>query len=486
MKNTTTPKNRSTVQDANWANRSVFTGDNLAIMRGMNSASVDLIYLDPPFNSNRNYVGVLTSLSEDEILRGGFKDTWKESRENLEWFGDIAAHDPKGRKGQAMHDIIAAAKVTHGGPMKAYLCFMAVRLIEIHRILKPTGSVYLHCDPTASHYIKMIMDALFGKDQFRNEIVWTYNRFSRRGEAFASMHDVILFYARGTTSKFNKPATEARDNARYERGYHVVTDRGETRLLVYDEEKAAAKIAEAKKMGRTIKYTKAQNPTMGSVWADIPIINPQSRERTGWRTQKPRALLERIIEASSDEGDIVFDPFCGCATSLIAAEKLGREWVGCDLSELACEFVKDRIPKETDSTIFPDEQVHLNPEMSPRKYLRGETLLPSGKAKRRKRSKAEWDELKKLRYGEQEGRCNACKRPEPYDNLELDHIKPKKRGGSDEADNIQLLCSACNRKKGTGTMEALIAKLRKEGTLPSVATEVREESAGQDIPSLPI
>ena len=177
----------------NWANRTLWTGDNLDIMRGMNSESVDLIYLDPPFNSNKNYSAPIGS----EAAGAAFKDTWTLSDVDEAWHGEIADREP------TLYAIIDAAGRSHGKSMRSYLIMMAVRLLEMRRLLKDTSSIYLHCDPTASHYLKMLMDAVFGKGQFQNEIVWCYRKWTRRATRFPRAHDVILLYSRSERPTFN-------------------------------------------------------------------------------------------------------------------------------------------------------------------------------------------------------------------------------------------------------------------------------------------
>ena len=227
--------------------------------------------------------------------------------------------------------------------LSAYLEWMRMRLIEIHRMLKPTGSFYCHIDYHAVHYVKVILDEIFGYKNFQNEIVWAYNRFSRRGNGFPSMNDVILFYSKTSNFYFNKIKTNPKNSKRYENGYHTVVDGGTRKLLVYDENKAINKIKEYKKKKYKIVYTKAKEPCLGNVWTDISIINPMSKERTGWPTQKPIALLERIISASSNKGDLVFDCFAGCGTAMNAAHNLKRKWIGIDISPTAVNVNKKRL-----------------------------------------------------------------------------------------------------------------------------------------------
>ncbi len=399
----------------NFRNRTLWTGDNLDVMRGMNSGAADLIYLDPPFNSNRDYAAPIGS----EAAGAAFKDTWTLSDVDEAWHGEVAEQDP------ALYRILDAAGHAHGRGMKSYLIMMAVRLLEMRRLLKPSGSIYLHCDPTASHYLKTLMDAVFGPGSFRNEIVWSYRRWPSKSSNFQTMHDIILFYAKGNKHTFNvdyEPASES-----YLRRF-----KGKTQIL--DPDRKTRKIP-------------VDKPTKGmplrDVW-EISVLAGSSKERIGYPTQKPLALLERVIRASSNEGDVVLDPFCGCATALVAAERLGREWVGIDLSPLAAKLVKSRLEKEM--RLFYD--VHHRTDI-PRRTDLGE--LPSYKTHRH------------TLYGRQEGLCAGCRVMFPFRNMTVDHVVPRARGGSDHLENLQLLCGACNAKKGTRPHEALIADLEREG-----------------------
>ncbi len=315
----------------------LYYGDCLAVMQNqMRAAAVDLIYLDPPFNSNRQY----NAIYKDETGRplpdqiDAFCDLWTLDSKTKR---DIRRMPVLMREAGVEDDVVEFWKIWMNAlrrtqpSLLAYLSYMVQRLLVMKTILKPTGSIYLHCDPTASHYIKVMMDGIFGHTNFRNEIIWAYNRFSRRGQAFPSMHDSIFFYTGGRRYTFNAQTTEARDTARYERGWHTVVDQGVRRLLVYDMAKVEAAGVDLSRYDE-IRETKARAPVLGNVWTDIPIINPMAKERMGYDTQKPLALLERIIQASSNPGDVVFDPFCGCATTLEAAQRLDRQWIGIDIA----------------------------------------------------------------------------------------------------------------------------------------------------------
>lgn len=246
-----------------------------------------------------------------------------------------------------LHTYLSGVHAMGDAEDHAYLVYMAMRLIECRRILKPAGSIYLHCDHTMSAYLKLLLDVIFGVSNFRNEIIWAYNRFSRRGDAFPQMSDSIFLYSKTEISKFNPLKTDPKDTKRYEKGYHIVTGKTGSKLLVYDATIAAKKIEEATQKGMEISFTESKNPNMGNVWTDIPILNPMAKERTGWKTQKPVNLYRRLINASSDPGDLVVDPFSGCTTTLIAAEQEGRRWAGTEHDPELARVLRERFDKET-------------------------------------------------------------------------------------------------------------------------------------------
>ena len=404
---------------ANWSNRTLWTGDNLDIMRGMNSESVDLIYLDPPFNSNKNYAAPIGS----EAAGVAFKDTWTLSDVDEEWHGEIADREP------TLYAIIDAAGLSHGKSMKSYLIMMAVRLLEMRRILKPTGSIYLHCDPTASHNLKTLMDAIFGHRNFRNEIVWHYQTGGASKRWFSKKHDVLLFYSQSNDYAFFS------ENIRVPRS-----------------EKSLKRAANPK--GARISASDTTKLTT-DVWVDISAMSPMARERIGYPTQKPLALLDRIIKASSNEGDMILDPFAGCATALVAADRLQRQWVGIDLSEMAAKLVKKRLrddsPGQDQATGKLLFDIHHRKDI-PRRTDLGEL--------------SNYRTHKHTLYGRQEGHCGGCQVMFPFRNMTVDHVVAQSKGGSDHLGNLQLLCGACNSMKGAGSQEQLVARLKAEGITP--------------------
>ena len=462
----------STMAQPNFKNRTLWTGDNLDIMRGLNSETIDLIYLDPPFNSNKTYSAPIGS----EAAGAAFKDTWTLSDVDLAWHGEIAEANP------SLYRVIDTAREAHGKGMQSYLIMMAVRLLEMHRLLKPTGSIYLHCDPTASHYLKLLMDAVFGANNFGSEITWkrtSAHSDTRQGRRqHGRIRDLLLFYTKTddwiwnpvytpydpqyvanfykhiepeTNRKFRLdnltgPGGAAKGNPHYEL-------MGVTRYWRYSEERMKQLVKEGRviqtKPGTVPQYKRYLDEMPGvplqDLWTDIRPIQSKSKERRNYPTQKPLALLERIIRSSSNEGDVVIDPFCGCATALVAAEKLQRQWVGIDLSPQAQLLIKSRLGKELGlfsvGTVYRDDV--------PQRTDMGK--LPH------------YTTHKNPLYGRQEGHCAGCNGFFEIRNFTVDHIVAKSKGGTDHLDNLQLLCSACNSTKGTKTQTEFLAELKRQG-----------------------
>ena len=404
----------------NWEDKTLFVGDNLHVLRGMNSETVDLIYLDPPFNSNRSYAAPIGS----RAAGAAFKDAWMLSDI------DLMEHQALKENHPGLYAVIDAAGTAHSKGMKSYLIMMAVRLLELRRVLKDTGSLYLHCDTTASHYLKLTLDSVLGPDNFKNEVIWSYRRWPSKSSKFQTMHDALLFYGKGRENTFNVTYEPPSDSyLKRFKGKTQVLDASGTRKITVDK------------------------PTKGmpqrDVW-DISIVAGSSKERVGYPTQKPLALLDRIIRASSNEDDIVLDPFCGCATTLVAANRLERQWVGIDLSVKAGELVVERI-KEGEG-LFGDIQVR---EDIPKRTDLGPPLTTQ-----------ERREYKGVLYGLQVGRCNGCNTHfERLEDFHMDHIVARARGGTDHDFNFQLLCGHCNSVKGKKTQAefaAIISQKRKD------------------------
>ena len=375
-------------------------------MRGMNSDTIDLIYLDPPFNSNADYAAPIGS----QAAGAEFKDTWTLSDIDLEWL------DLLQNKNKALWRVIMVALTDSD---KSYLIYMAPRLLEMKRILKPTGSIYLHCDPTMSHYLKIMMDAIFGRKNFRNEIVWCYSGGGIPKSDFPRKHDIILRYCKSDKWHFSK---EYRPYGKHNTTGKRATDLGGTRKIDYNP----------------------RGTPITDWWTDCkPIIN-WHKESTGFKTQKPLALLNRIIKASSNKGDIVFDPFCGCATTCVAAHHLDRQWAGIDISGVAARLVVARIT-DAQGVLYKDI-VHRTD--IPKRTDLG--ILPQYNCK----------ENKTKLYGLQEGNCPGCNEHFHMRNLTVDHVIARSKGGTDHIDNLQLLCGHCNSVKGDRGMEYLLKRLR--------------------------
>lgn len=361
----------------------LYYGDNLNILRDyIPDGSVDLVYLDPPFNSNRDYNVIFKDESgnKSDAQLIAFEDTWHwgpDAERQYEYLTNTAANG--GRVPDSVSTIVDALR--HGigtNQMMAYLTEMTVRLVELHRVLKPTGSLYLHCDPTASHYLKVVLDAIFGPERFLSEITW--QRTATKGDAvrkWGAVHDVLLFYAKGSTYSFRPQylsqdadylsryrlddhdgrgpyriapldSPNPRPNLTYEykgfqppaKGWRVSRDLMEQ---LDQEGRLAFPTKPGGRIGRKHYLLEQEGRKATDVWTDITPLQAASAEKLGYPTQKPLVLLERILEASSNPGDVVLDPFCGCGTALVAAQKLGRRWIGIDVTYLSIAVMKARL-----------------------------------------------------------------------------------------------------------------------------------------------
>ncbi len=366
----------------------LYYGDNLSILRDyIPDESVDLIYLDPPFNSNRSYNVLFKDESghDSEAQITAFDDTWHWNMETERIYTELVTEGT-----QRVSSMIGALRQFIGmNQMGAYLVMMAARLVELHRVLKPTGSLYLHCDPTAVHYLKIVLDTIFGPDRFLNEVIW--QRTAVKGDVrrkFGSVHDVILTYFK--TNEYFFQSTYGRlDTEYYSRFKFDDNDgRGPYQSAPLDSPNPRPNLTypykgfpppvkgwrvssgvmeqldkEGKlifppstegRIRRKVYLHEQQGPKITDVWADIPPLQATSAERLGYPTQKPQELLERIIQTSSKPGDLVLDPFCGCGTAVAAAETLGRRWIGIDITHLAISLIKYRM-----ETAFPGIKVNI-------------------------------------------------------------------------------------------------------------------------------
>jgi site-specific DNA-methyltransferase (adenine-specific) len=376
----------------------LFYGDNLDVLREqIASETVDLVYLDPPFNSNANYNILFKSKTGDgsDAQIEAFEDTWHWNDHAEDAFDQVA------RSGNTKaFDLLNAMRGFLGeNDMMAYLSMMAIRLIELHRVLKPTGSLYLHCDPTASHYLKLLLDGVFGADKFRTEIIWKRTfAHGNVGRAYGDVTDTLFFYTKSDRYTWNqlfKQVAASKAAAKYPnvdadgRRWQSVTLRNPSmrpnlrypytasngltyephpngwscnleRIQKYDAE---GRLHFPAKEGGALRLKMYEDESMGerlqSLWEDIPPLSANAQERLGYPTQKPLALLERIIATSSNEGDVVLDPFCGCGTAVHAAQKLGRQWIGIDITHLAISLIEKRLKDAFPGIAF---EVHGTPK----------------------------------------------------------------------------------------------------------------------------
>ena len=367
-------KNNST--KANWNNRTIWTGDNLNIMQGMDSNCVDLIYLDPPFNSNRNYIANEWSYAKD----ANFTDTWKLDNIEMNWYSDIEEMYP------SVYSLLKVVAEIHSNSMANYLLYISIRMIEMQRILKDTGSIYLHCDPTSSHYLKLIMDGIFKSVNHVSQVVWkrsTIHNLSKTG--FDTVSDIILVYGKdlrkirsnfvskdSSIEEIHKkfPFTENETGRKYQhlslehspnkssagqerniQGHKIISKVG----WLWSQDTIDKRLLENE---HVVYWTKNNRPRfkiyldeykgtpIGNIWTDISHLGSVSKEHTGYPTQKPLELLRRIIKASSNSQDMILDPFCGSGTTCMVAEELNRKWAGIDISEKLKGLIQRRFEKE--------------------------------------------------------------------------------------------------------------------------------------------
>ena len=436
---------------------------------------------DPPFNKGEDFHATPDSLADG----ASFQDRWTwEEDVHDDWVDQITDDFPR-----VMH-VIQGSRHSYGDSMGAFLCFMAVRLLEMKRILRDDGSIYLHCDHTASHYLKELMDAIFNVSNFRNEIIWHYPNKQQAitDNFFLQATDTLLFYSKTAEHKIKQITSLVDPNSRgmqvRERGYNSRTiGKAKKRYIdVYNWEKYEAAVSTLKidphiptrdiTNKETVRYE-------DNCW-EINIINPRAKERTGYPTQKPLQLYERIIEASSNRGDVVLDPFAGCATTCVAAERLNRQWVGMDIWDRAKEVVIARMKDEGLLSSKTDKGKH-NPYLfakdlhfTSRMPIRtddGDEVAPvlevTLKRHEPKGKKMSREEMKNELISEQGIMCQGCYRV--FDDaryLELDHNTPRSDGGLNHISNRTLLCSPCNKVKSNNlTLSGLRQKNKELGYL---------------------
>lgn len=430
--------------EPNFQNRTLYHGDNLDFLRGMNSETVHLIATDPPFNKNRDF-----HATPDSLARGArFRDRWRWDEDvHEEWTDGIIDDWPD------VWDVITAARAAYGDDMGAFLCWLGVRLMEMHRVLRDDGSLYLHIDHTAHAYVKCLLDAIFGWKNFRNEIVWFYKTGGLSKRWFGRKHDTILFYSKAAQYQFKPQKEKSYLSHKY----------GFSNIEIHNDEQGYYTIV-----------------TMRDVW-DIPALRGNQPEATGYPTQKPLSLYERIIRASSKKGDFVLDPFCGCATTPVAAERLKRQWVGMDIWEGAKDIVLQRLQDEWLFTQEGAASADVQP-MFPH-TVHYETTPPGRTDDNEiaapvftlpvQRPKEPWQRLSHREMTNVLAAaqctsggvmCAGCGRVLEREFMQLDHITPKSDRGENHILNRILLCGPCNRRKRNYlTLSGLVRENKKVG-----------------------
>ena len=344
----------------NFKPNTIFCRDNLLILQKMNSECVDLIYADPPFNKKKKFSAPIGSSAEG----AEFKDYFVMSDVKEQWIYQL--QEENAQLFNLLHGIRGMSRNAYN---YAYLIYMGMRIIECHRVLKPEGAMYLHCDHTMAHYLKLVLDMIFGEKNFRNEIAWCYRSPGRAVSHFPRKHDTILFYAKSAKAKFYANADEVR-----------IPYAEATTFRVNPGGKFGARMGDAE-----TKQRKTKGKVVESWWTDIEPIIRCPQERTGYPTQKPLKLLRRIIAASSNKGDLILDPFCGCATACVAAQMLERQWVGIDVSELAWKLVQERMKKEVPNELQDNsptfrvdlpKPAHTHPHLRKHIYVIGSASFP--------------------------------------------------------------------------------------------------------------
>ena len=437
--------------ELNVRNRTIFHGDNLEFLRGMNSETIHLIATDPPFKKGRDFHATPGSLSDG----ASFKDRWSwEQDVQGDWVDKIKDDWP------AAYAVIESTRLSYGEDMSAFLCWLGVRCMEMRRVLRTDGSLYLHIDHTAHAYVKALLDSIFGARNFRNEIVWCYSGGGIPKKDFPRKHDTLLRYTKSSECTFHVERKPYKENTQ-EVGIHSTYS------------------------GPDNKINLDRGTPITDWWIDISTVTGWNPERTGYPTQKPLALYERIIKASSNEGDFVLDPFCGCATTPVAAERLGRQWIGIDIWDKAHDTVLSRLErnglavptretKEHQPNLFTFGDVTYS-AIPPTRTDDNEIAAPKIKHKipipKEKWEMLSHKQMKKIlshfqrrTEGDPLITCAGCGRELEQEFMELDHISPKSDGGANNITNRILICRPCNGTKSNGlTITGLRNANRKRG-----------------------
>lgn len=478
----------------------IFICDNLPFLKSLDSESIDLVCIDPPFGKKQTFEGTLKPQLNDDERRierelmaswdvydadtayakgleypdqegrtAKFADIWSfETRIYKDWLTELEVTCP------GAYWLIHATRYTHSDSTAAYIAFMVERMLEIKRVLKPTGSVYVHCDHEANAYLRQMMDGIFGKDNFRNEIVWHYtNRLQRGGNSFGRLHDTLLFYTKSWSWTWNpvrdpdwQPSNT--QSKRLERGWE--TRKGD--LIIYDEVKFEKSGVDKSEFNK-VYYSQTSQPPIGDVWT-LPILNSVAKERVGYPTQKPQALAERIITASTNPGDLVLDCFAGCAYVPVAAQLTGRRWIACDMSPRAWTIVRRQFHKHPKLGIvsegeLPESDTEPDVKLRPQLATANRVIKVRGPDELPQRQTADaplqttnvpLTEIKFKQKPEESGediwtafvkkwgtKCWYCDREMSHhrQELHLDHVEPNRHDGSnDDCWNRALACTVCN------------------------------------------
>lgn len=405
----------------------------------MNSNSVHLIATDPPFNKGRDFHATPDSLASGASFHDRW--SWKDDVEQ-EWVDQITDDWPH------VMNVIQGSRSSYGDDMGAFLCYMAVRLLAMRRVLRDDGSIYLHCDRTASHYLKELMDAIFGKKNFRNEIIWCYTQGGRPKKDFPNKHETIFRYSKSNKYTFNGSAIRI--------PYELVSDKSEDSFTKIDSDGRLYKEVYGTDRKKKYRYYKDEGKVPYDWWVDIPQVTGRASasnktESTGYPTQKPLKLYERMILASSNKGDIILDPFAGCATTLVAAERQDRQWVGIDIWDKAHEVVVARLEKEGLLGNFKLGDINYTSDI-PERTDDGDTAVPFLKTKKRidepRGKKMSRAEMLEFLLEQDVPVCQGCGRE--FDDkryLQLDHNVPRSSAGINHISNRILLCGPCNNAK---------------------------------------